>query len=37
LILIGIIILFGDDNSGVGISSENSFIPHEVIIDELAR
>jgi hypothetical protein len=32
--LIGCVVLLGDDNGRVGISPEDSFVPHEVIVDE---
>lgn len=34
--LVGVVVLLGDDDGGVGVSSEDALIPHEVIVDELA-
>ena len=34
--VIGCIVFLGDDDGRVGISPEDSFVPHEVIVDEFA-
>jgi len=34
-IVVGIV-LFADDDGGVGVASEDSFVPHEVVVDEFA-
>lgn len=34
--IVGAFIFFGDDYGRVGIASENSFVPHEVVVDEFA-
>lgn len=34
--IIRTLIFFGDDDGWVGIASEDSFIPHEVVVDEFA-
>ena len=33
----GLIVFFRDDDGRVGISSEDSFVPHEVIVDKFAE
>jgi hypothetical protein len=36
-VLVGIVVLFGDDDGWVSISPEDPFVPHEIVIDEFSR
>ena len=37
LILIRVIVFLGDDYGGIGVSPEDTFVPHEVVVDEFAK
>lgn len=37
LLVVAVVVLFGDDDGGVGVAAEDALVPHEVVVDELAE
>lgn len=37
LLVVVVVVFLGDDDGGVGVSSEDALVPHEVVVDELAE
>jgi hypothetical protein len=35
-VVVGVVVFLGYDDGGVGVAPEDTFVPHEVVIDEFA-
>jgi hypothetical protein len=36
LLVVGVVVLLGDDDGGVGVAAEDALVPHQVVVDQLA-
>ncbi len=36
LLVVGVVVFLGDDDGGVGVAAEDTLIPHEIVVDQLA-